>query len=130
MRSPQAPRKSSWTRGRLRLLAALAGVCVGSVAVGLSQPPGGQLPPPGPLPNREGADGPPAQLPSPPERPGRPAAGPGSVAEFVEGLARNDAAFEVQLGQGRILATRADLAVKGKPAPLVAIGDPTVADFS
>jgi pilus assembly protein CpaC len=118
-------------RGRLLLLAALVLACFGSVALGLADPFQDPLPPPRPV------LGPPEvteqrseQLPSAPERPARPATGPGSVGEFVEGLTRNDAGFEVLLGQGRILATRMDLAAKGKASPLIAIGDPTVADFS
>ncbi len=72
----------------------------------------------------------PERLPLVPDKAPRPAAGPGSVAEFVEGLTQNDAGFEVLVGQGRILTTRVDLAAKGKPAALIAIGDPTVADFT
>src|SRR5262245_57777737 len=65
-----------------------------------------------------------------PEKPPRPATGAGSVAAFVEGLSSTDAAFEVVLGQGRILTLKKDLAVPGQPAPLIAIGDPTVIDFA
>jgi pilus assembly protein CpaC len=131
MRLPRVPRQLPSSRGRLALVAALAVACFGSVAAGLSEPPGDPLPPPRPLPNKtDSSELRPGELPPAPERPPRPAAGPGSVAEYVDGLTRNDAGFEVLLGQGRILATRSDLAVKGKPAPLIAIGDPTVADFS
>src|SRR5215203_4816609 len=131
MRLPRVPRQLPSSRCRLALVAALVVACFGSVAAGLSEPPGDPLPPPRPLPNKtDSSELRPGQLPPAPERPPRPAAGPGSVAEYVDGLTRNDAEFEVLLGQGRILATRLDLAAKGKPAPLIAIGDPTVADFS
>lgn len=59
----------------------------------------------------------------------KPATGPGSVAAFVDSLSANDAAFEVLVGQSRILTVKADLAVRGKTTALVAVGDPTVADF-
>src|SRR5262249_35600613 len=38
-------------------------------------------------------------------------------------------AFEVVLGQGRILTTETDLAVRGKPSALIAVGDASVIDF-
>ena len=131
MRLPRAPRQLPVSRGRLALLAALVVACFASVAVGVADPPVAPLPHPRPLPNQpDASERAPRQLPAAPERPDRPAAGAGSVAEFVEGLTRNDAAFEVLLGQGRILTTKADLAAKGKMAPLLAVGDPTVADFA
>ena len=131
MRLPRAPRQLPVSRGRLALLAALVVACFASVAVGVADPPVAPLPHPKPLPNQpDASERAPRQLPAAPERPDRPAAGAGSVAEFVEGLTRNDAAFEVLLGQGRILTTKADLAAKGKMAPLLAVGDPTVADFA
>lgn len=71
----------------------------------------------------------PERLQTAPERGPRPATGAGSVAEFIDGISQNDAVFEVLVGQSRILATKTDLAVRGKPAALVAVGDPTVADF-
>jgi pilus assembly protein CpaC len=55
--------------------------------------------------------------------------GPGSVPSFIEGLKGNDAAFEVNVGQGRILTTKEDLIV-GANQPLIAVGDPSVIDFS
>jgi pilus assembly protein CpaC len=48
----------------------------------------------------------------------------------VDGLTSTDSAFEVVVGQGRILATKENLAVAGKPPPLIAVGDPSVLDFS
>ncbi|HVK08460.1 MAG TPA: pilus assembly protein N-terminal domain-containing protein, partial [Gemmataceae bacterium] len=71
----------------------------------------------------------PTYLPAAPDKPARPATGPGSVGEFLTGVGHNDAAFEVLVGQGRILTTKVDLSVRGKPAALVAVGDPSVADF-
>jgi pilus assembly protein CpaC len=70
--------------------------------------------------------------PSPPpvaEKGPRPPTGPEAVSAFVDGLTSNDAAFEVLLGQGRILTTKENLAVQGKPPALIALGDPTVVDF-
>ncbi|MCI0461904.1 MAG: pilus assembly protein N-terminal domain-containing protein [Gemmataceae bacterium] len=43
-------------------------------------------------------------------------------------MSTNDAAFEVVVGQGRILTTKADIAV-GKAPALVAVGDPSIVDF-
>ena len=71
----------------------------------------------------------PASLPPAPVSPARPATGSGAVNEFVDGVGHNDASFEVLVGQGRILTTKVDLAVRGKPSALVAVGDPTVFDF-
>jgi pilus assembly protein CpaC len=72
----------------------------------------------------------PERLATPPQKTPRPATGPGSIAEFVEGLTQNDAGFEVLVSQGRILTTRVDLGARGKPSALVAVGDPTIADFA
>jgi pilus assembly protein CpaC len=66
--------------------------------------------------------------PPPPERPPRPPQGPGSVAAFVDSLSSTDSAFEIVVGQGRILTTKENLAVAGKPAPLIAVGDPSVVE--
>src|SRR5262245_26651271 len=131
MGSSRGLREFFVSRGRLPFLGALAMICFGSLAAALSGPPDAELPPPNPLQNQpEVPEQGPAQLPPAPELPPRPVTGQGSVAEFVEGMTRNDASFEVLLGQGRILTTRAGLAAKGKPQPLIAIGDPTVADFT
>ena len=59
----------------------------------------------------------------------RPASGPGSVPSFVDSLKGNDAAFEVNVGQGRILTVKEDLAA-GPNQPLIAAGDPSVIEFS
>ena len=72
----------------------------------------------------------PERLPVLPNKAPRPLTGAGSVGELVEGVTQNDATFEVLVGQGRILTTRIDLAVKGKQPALIAIGDPAVADFA
>jgi pilus assembly protein CpaC len=69
-------------------------------------------------------------LPPAPEKAPRPLTGSNSVGSFIDGLSSNDAAFEVIVGQGRILTLKESLAVKGKVEPLVAVGDPTVAEFS
>ena len=44
-------------------------------------------------------------------------AGPGSIAAFIDHLSTSDSAFEVFVGQGRILTTKGELAVQGKPPP-------------
>ena len=59
----------------------------------------------------------------------RPASGPGSLPSFVDSLKGNDAAFEVNVGQGRILTVKEDLAA-GPNQPLIASGDPSVVEFS
>jgi pilus assembly protein CpaC len=51
------------------------------------------------------------------------------VEAFVEGASVADAAFEVVVGQGRILTTKEDIAARGKPSALIALGDPSVVDF-
>jgi pilus assembly protein CpaC len=50
------------------------------------------------------------------------------MTSFVDSLSINDGAFEVVVGQGRILTLKEDLA-KGKNEALIAVGDPTVVDF-
>ena len=70
-------------------------------------------------------------LPAVPHKERRDAKGAKSIENFLDGgLTQNDAAFEVLLGQGRIMTTKVDLAAKGKIPALVAVGDPTVVDFS
>jgi pilus assembly protein CpaC len=51
------------------------------------------------------------------------------VPSFIEGLKGNDAAFEVNVGQGRILTVKDDLTV-GANQPLIAVGDPSVIEFA
>lgn len=72
---------------------------------------------------------PPTAQPAP-QTPPRPAQGPNSVGAFVEGVSTNDAVFEVRVGQGRLLTTKEDLAARGRPPALIAVGDPTVIDFA
>ena len=53
---------------------------------------------------------------------------PASVASFIDSLGSKDAAFSVIVGQGRILTLKERVAdEEGKS--VVAIGDPTIADF-
>ncbi len=62
----------------------------------------------------------------------RPQKGPEAVDAFIDNVSRNDAVFEVVVGQGRILTTKMDFlkpAAKEKLAPLIAVGDPSVIDF-
>ncbi len=133
----------STLRPRAAVCIAAAVACLMSVAVAVGDPPQPSsvpaLPPPTlPLPGTGERTAPafplanfglPDRLIQLPERAPRPATGAGSVAEFVESVTQNDAAFEVMVGQSRILTTKAELAVRGKPPALVAVGDPTVADF-
>src|SRR5262249_36554674 len=59
----------------------------------------------------------------------RPGAGRGSVQSFIENLKGNDSAFNVIVGQGRILTVKEDLTV-GRNQALIATGDPSVIDFA
>jgi pilus assembly protein CpaC len=102
-----------------RWVLALVLACFGLVGWSSAQPP---VCPPCPF-------CPPPSPPPVPEKGPRPATGPEAVSAFVEGLSSNDAAFEVLLGQGRILTTKDNLAVQGKPPALIAVGDPSVVDF-
>lgn len=56
-----------------------------------------------------------------------------AASSFIESLSRNDAMFEVVLGQGRMLVLKEDLAPPAAPAdanqPLIAVGNPGVIDF-
>ncbi|HET6574294.1 MAG TPA: pilus assembly protein N-terminal domain-containing protein [Fimbriiglobus sp.] len=126
---------------RLSAVAVLLFAALSGTAAAVANPPAtGTSAEPGPLPVPTspliGPECPPAnaglpeRLPLPPVKPPRPATGPGSVAEFAESISQNDAGFEVLVGQGRVLTTRVDLAARGKPPALVAVGDPTVADFA
>lgn len=138
----RSPHRAGILRLRFGMSLAIVLACLLSVAVVLGDPPqpgsGPTTPPSLPLPGGTERLAPqfplanfglPERLQTPPERAPRPATGAGSVAEFVEGISQNDAGFEVLVGQSRILTTKTDLAVRGKPAALVAMGDPTVADF-
>ncbi|HZT81823.1 MAG TPA: pilus assembly protein N-terminal domain-containing protein, partial [Gemmataceae bacterium] len=115
------PRKNRvWPGPVLRLAAALLLACVGLSGRAAAQAP--------PCPTT--ISGFPPALPPPPEKPPRPPSGKESVGDFVEGLSNIDSAFEVILGQSRILTTKEDLAATGKAAALIAIGDPAVIDFT
>jgi pilus assembly protein CpaC len=59
----------------------------------------------------------------------RPTTGPNSTQSFVDSLKANDAAFDVIVGQGRILTVKDDLTV-GRNQALIATGDPSVIEFS
>lgn len=122
-------RRGLWHSAGLSLLV----VCVASL-VAVGSPPGGEdggkpaplavspeAAPPFPHANPGLSD----QLPSLVDK----AARPSPVGDFVDSLSQNDAGFEVLVGQSRILTVKTDLAVRGKPAALVAVGDPTVVDF-
>jgi pilus assembly protein CpaC len=53
-----------------------------------------------------------------------------ALGAFIEHLSSHDSTFDVFVGEGRILTTKVPLAAPGKAPALVAIGDPTVMDFS
>jgi pilus assembly protein CpaC len=65
-----------------------------------------------------------------PEGPPRPPFGPESVPSFLDFVTSKDGVFEVIVGQGRIVTLKESLAVRGKVEPFIAIGDPTVLDFT
>jgi len=66
--------------------------------------------------------------PTLPEKPPRPAA---EVAAFIENVNSTDAVVEVVLGQGRLLTLREDLAAGlSRARPLIAVGDPSIVDFT
>ncbi len=50
------------------------------------------------------------------------------VSSFVDTIEGNDAAFEVVVGQGRLMTLKADMA-RGDGTAVIAIGDPSVVDF-
>jgi pilus assembly protein CpaC len=53
----------------------------------------------------------------------------GPVASFVEPLRGNDAAIKLRIGEGRLLTLKTDILKPGGPRPMIAVGDPTVAEF-
>ncbi|NIN76909.1 MAG: hypothetical protein GTO37_03945, partial [Planctomycetales bacterium] len=79
-------------------------------------------------------------LPTVPQQAGRPAEGEGAgakwqtrrpgqpVASFLESLKGNDAAFQVVVGQGRLLTTKKPIAEENGVG-VIAVGDPTIVDF-
>jgi pilus assembly protein CpaC len=56
-----------------------------------------------------------------------------AASSFIESLSKNDAMFEVVIGQGRVIALKEDLVLddgqKKKGQPLIAIGNPDILDF-
>lgn len=50
------------------------------------------------------------------------------VASFIDTLRTSDAAFEVILGQGRLLTLKMDIAM-GPGTAVIAVGDPSIIDF-
>ena len=68
-------------------------------------------------------------LPTVPLEKPRPAQGPGSVDSFVDSLHGNDATFKVLVNQARILTLKQDITA-GPNQPLIAVGDPTILDFT
>ena len=71
----------------------------------------------------------PATLPHVPLAPPRPAQGPSSVDSFVDSLHGNDATIDVLVNQARILTLKQDITT-GPTQPLIAVGDPTILDFT
>ena len=69
-------------------------------------------------------------LPPVPQAPPRPEKGPKAVSSFIDSLTRNDATFEVVLGQSRILNAKEDIfEVKKKDIRIsIAVGNPQVID--
>jgi pilus assembly protein CpaC len=59
----------------------------------------------------------------------RPTEGPSSVDSFVDGLHGSDAAIKVLVNQARILTLKQDITA-GPNRPLIAVGDPTILDFT
>ncbi len=64
-----------------------------------------------------------------PLAPPRPAQGPRSVDSFVDSLRGNDATFDVLVNQARILTLKQDITA-GPTQALIAVGDPTILDFT
>ncbi len=89
--------------------------------VGDSEAQEATLPPPPPIP---GLSGFPQRLPTPSPIRDLPAA-----SSLIEGLGDAVGAVEVKVGQGRFVVLKEDLAAPDQPAPFIAVGDPSVADF-
>src|ERR1700687_291733 len=47
----------------------------------------------------------------------------GEVNSFIDSLSSNDAAFEVIVGESRLLTLKENLAIAGKSKPLIALGE-------
>ncbi len=71
----------------------------------------------------------PATLPRVPLAPPRPVQGPRSVGSFVEPLRGNDATIDLLVNQARILTLKQEITA-GPAQPLIAVGDPTILDFT
>jgi pilus assembly protein CpaC len=83
--------------------------------------------PPPPLPQVESEDA--TLLPRVPLAEPRPLQGPTSARSFIQSLSTKDAAFEVVIGQARILTTQEDISA-GQGQALIAVGDPSVIEFT
>src|SRR5271157_5973568 len=70
-----------------------------------------------------------ATLPRVPLAPPRPVQGPRSVDSFVEPLRGNDATIDLLANQARILTLKQEITA-GPTQPLIAVGDPTILDFT
>ena len=125
MGSPSS--KSGPLRGRVGPIAlafALAAFGRASTAQEMADPPPPPAPPPQGLsisPPTIGGFSP--RLPMPPTRE-QP-----SAASFLDGLGQSISTIEIKVGQGRFLTVKEDLVAPNQPAPFLAVGDPTVADF-
>lgn len=53
----------------------------------------------------------------------------GEISSFIDSLS-TDSTFEVLVGQSKLLVVKEDLAIAGRPRPLIAVGDPSVIDFT
>src|SRR5262249_32726960 len=51
------------------------------------------------------------------------------VVALTDSLSTKAASFEVLVGEGRVLTLKEDIAIPGKPRPLVAVGDPSVLEI-
>ena len=51
------------------------------------------------------------------------------MASFVDGMRGNDAVIKLIVGQGRLLTFKSEIAAKNR-SPLIATGDPVIADFA
>ena len=51
------------------------------------------------------------------------------ASSLIEGLGDSVGVLEVKVGQGRFVVLKEDLTAPNQPAPFIAIGDPSVADF-
>lgn len=49
--------------------------------------------------------------------------------DLAQSVGKATGSLEVKIGQGRFLTLKEDLVVPGKPAPFLAVGDPSVTDF-